>query len=355
MLKKVLLIASFTFVLAFNSFGASQVTLKDTSKHWAKDYINDMVSKKYIKGYPDNTFKPNNKISRIEFISILSRSINSNPKIMINDTSKAFVYHDMNSTYSWALNDYKKLMYDFYIYNNYNESTYGLTTSLNTFGDLLKPSQPITREECVALLYNFIDGYKVFLRDSNNLKDINSNPYRTQILSMQYLNIISGYPDGTFKPKNQITRAEASKILSVFLSKKNSMKNRVWTDTPQNNIYNKVLEPQDVVKTVIALEQSGDFHKAYEYFSNDSKKSFNFDSYKAYMKTPETHCMFGFEIYISDKLQYKVEKLSGNQVKVYYKRSDNSSGNYIGAKTLNLVNGKWYLDFDRINTNDIKW
>ena len=31
--------------------------------------------------------------------------------------------------------------------------------------------------------------------------------------------IIGGYPDGTFKPENNLTRAEASKILSVYMNK----------------------------------------------------------------------------------------------------------------------------------------
>ena len=30
--------------------------------------------------------------------------------------------------------------------------------------------------------------------------------------------IIGGYPDGTFKPNNNLTRAEASKILSIYMN-----------------------------------------------------------------------------------------------------------------------------------------
>ena len=31
--------------------------------------------------------------------------------------------------------------------------------------------------------------------------------------------IIGGYPDGSFKPQNNLTRAEASKILAVYMEK----------------------------------------------------------------------------------------------------------------------------------------
>ena len=43
---------------------------------------------------------------------------------------------------------------------------------------------------------------------------------QTILLSHAVANeIIGGYPDGTFKPNNNLTRAEVSKILSVYMSK----------------------------------------------------------------------------------------------------------------------------------------
>ena len=40
-------------------------------KDWSKEYVNFLVSKKAINGYPDRTFKPTNNISREEAITIL--------------------------------------------------------------------------------------------------------------------------------------------------------------------------------------------------------------------------------------------------------------------------------------------
>ena len=48
-------------------------TLIDTRTHWAKDEINTMVRRNIILGYPDGTFKPENKITRAEFLILLSR------------------------------------------------------------------------------------------------------------------------------------------------------------------------------------------------------------------------------------------------------------------------------------------
>ena len=45
----------------------------DSRGHWAKDEINTYVKREIIYGYPDGNFKPNNEITRREFLTMLSR------------------------------------------------------------------------------------------------------------------------------------------------------------------------------------------------------------------------------------------------------------------------------------------
>lgn len=45
-----------------------------------------------------------------------------------------------------------------------------------------------------------------------------ASEYRNDVDSLVAKNILSGYPDGSFKPKNKITRAEFSKIIFAFMS-----------------------------------------------------------------------------------------------------------------------------------------
>ena len=47
-------------------------TLSDIKGHWAEAAINDFVSKGYVGGYADGTFKPNNNITRAEFVVIVN-------------------------------------------------------------------------------------------------------------------------------------------------------------------------------------------------------------------------------------------------------------------------------------------
>ena len=47
----------------------------DTNGHWAESTINKWTASGYISGYPDGTFRPNNAISRAEFVTLANKAI----------------------------------------------------------------------------------------------------------------------------------------------------------------------------------------------------------------------------------------------------------------------------------------
>ena len=47
----------------------------DIQNHWAKDYILEAVSLGFVSGYPDNTFKPSKTITRTEFAVMLNKAL----------------------------------------------------------------------------------------------------------------------------------------------------------------------------------------------------------------------------------------------------------------------------------------
>lgn len=51
------------------------VPLNDIGGHWAKQAIETAVTKGYVKGYPDGTFKPNKEVTRAEFVKMVSDSL----------------------------------------------------------------------------------------------------------------------------------------------------------------------------------------------------------------------------------------------------------------------------------------
>ncbi|WP_068615468.1 Ig-like domain repeat protein [Paenibacillus tuaregi] len=60
----------------FDVGGTKQVALKDVKGHWAEDAIIDFTQAGIINGSGDGTFKPNNAITREEMVVILSRIVN---------------------------------------------------------------------------------------------------------------------------------------------------------------------------------------------------------------------------------------------------------------------------------------
>jgi len=53
--------------------------LKDIEGHWAQKYIETLVAKGYIKGYPDETFRPQASIKRAESVALINRSLERGP------------------------------------------------------------------------------------------------------------------------------------------------------------------------------------------------------------------------------------------------------------------------------------
>lgn len=52
----------------------------DIKDHWAKDFINSFADFGYLKGYEDGTFRPDNKLTRAEFVTVVNRIIGKDYK-----------------------------------------------------------------------------------------------------------------------------------------------------------------------------------------------------------------------------------------------------------------------------------
>ena len=161
----------------------------DITGHWAESQIKDFISKGYLNGYPDGTFKPQASIKRSEFVKILN-------KVFGLTTKSGKVFDD--TVWHWAKDEI-----DIAVTNGVCQGT-----SSTTF----EPDAPITREAAAKMIANYkkisdthhnkINGYN----DGSQTANWAINEVEA-ILEAGYMN---GYSDtNTFKPKNNITRAEA--------------------------------------------------------------------------------------------------------------------------------------------------
>ncbi len=154
----------------------------------------------FMTGYANNTFKPNQGMTRAEAATVLARLMDSE-KVIAEDRDTAFT--DIART-DW-----------YYSYVTYLEK-YGVTS---IFEGQFLPNQPITRAEFIAMASRAgaFDPAKVAAVTKSFSDVTNETPYGTEILVATETGIVNGYDDGTFGPGKTLTRAEITAILCRIL------------------------------------------------------------------------------------------------------------------------------------------
>lgn len=166
--------------------------------HWASNDIKTLVSKGVLSGYPDGSFKPKGNITVKEFMTVLSKEIALNPTKAMPVVGDVLVGISPNT---WGYIESKSIL-DRLLPNDLYKFNY------------INLDRPINREEVAFLINNaFILTRPYNTYGGKNMSDIGVL-YANDIKNLVDLDIISGYPDGTFRPKNNITRAEIAALIT---------------------------------------------------------------------------------------------------------------------------------------------
>ncbi len=107
-----------------------------SSSHWAYEYINAAVKAGIITGYGNNTFKPDEDITRAEIAAMITSAFE------LNSTSRSYSFKDIKSSH-WAYDDVYTLA-DNSIATGYDDNTF-------------RPNEEATRAEFSAFLYRALD------------------------------------------------------------------------------------------------------------------------------------------------------------------------------------------------------
>ena len=194
----------FTYTYAKNSSGGSSggghhrrptVTIPDD----VPTGLNGDDHYAYIVGYPDKTVRPQNGITRAEVATIFFR--------LLTDETR-----DANSTKSNSYSDVAAGAW-------YNHAVSTLSAMGIVKGDShgkFNPNAPITRAEFAAIAARFDDKANTTTAD---FSDIASHWAKNEISAASNNGWITGYPDGTFRPDNKITRAEAMTLVNRVLKR----------------------------------------------------------------------------------------------------------------------------------------
>ena len=201
------------FLIALPGVTIKKATPKlNTSDHFA-----------YVQGYPDGTVKPTGNITRAETAAILFRLMDEGSRKTYYSTKSGF--RDV-ATGSW--------------YNTYVATLNNAGVITDSSNGYFRPNEAITRAELAAMLANFTETAGA----ANYFNDVSARYWAANAIAIcAKLGWITGYPDGSFRPDRNVTRAElmaminratgrAPKSADAFLS---GMK--TWSDNTADKWY----------------------------------------------------------------------------------------------------------------------
>ena len=197
--------------------------VKDIDGHWANKQISKFIENSYANGYEDNTFRPDEQITRAEFVKLVNKYFGFNNKGISN-------FKDINPK-DWYYNDICIAIKAGYI-NGYEDNTF-------------RPDNQITREEAAKIIVSIKNQQDNTYDKLNTFPDKNlvsnwAKPYIEGAIEQGYL---KGDDLKNIRPTNRITRAESVTLLS-------RIENKV--------VAKPVIEHKDVVKQVVKEQDNND-------------------------------------------------------------------------------------------------
>ena len=148
----------------------------------------------YVQGYPDGTVKPAGNITRAETAAILFRLMDEGSRKTYYSTTSGF--RDVASG-SW--------------YNTYVATLNNAGVITDSSNGYFRPNEAITRAELAAMLAKFSETTGA----ANYFNDVSARYWAANAIAIcAKLGWINGYPDGTFRPDKNVTRAELMAMIN---------------------------------------------------------------------------------------------------------------------------------------------
>lgn len=161
------------------------------------DMLNGDDHYAYVVGYSDGTVRPNANISRAEVATIFFRLLKAEVRDGNLTAENAFKDVTDGEWHNKAISTMAKL---------------GVVKGRNA--EAFDPDAPITRAEFATICARFD---KAQISTGSNFTDISGHWAEKSIERAATLGWIAGYSDGTFRPSNYITRAEAMTMINRVL------------------------------------------------------------------------------------------------------------------------------------------
>ncbi|WP_010095159.1 S-layer homology domain-containing protein [Ornithinibacillus scapharcae] len=178
-------------ILMAKSTGPMPVFIDVPKNYWARSAIMDLYNRGTITGFPGGEFRPNASITRTQAAIMLTRQLGLDTKNIKNpgfkDVATSYKYYPQIAAAANAK-----------LFNGRD-------------GNKFAPNGILTRGEMAVLLQR---SYGLPKGSKGNFPDVPKKHYAYDAINgMAEAGLTSGYPDGSFKPNQPVTRAEFSAFL----------------------------------------------------------------------------------------------------------------------------------------------
>lgn len=162
--------------------------------HWAYSVIKELNAKNLISGYQDKTFRPSKPVTRGEWVVMLVKALD------LHGSGQGNGFTDIGNYWGKAQ---VQIAWEHGLIGGYADGSF-------------RPNGYITRGEVAAILA------RVLALNADNTSevrfpDISGHWAAQDIRQVAAKQIISGYPDGTFRPQQRLSRAEAANLVSRII------------------------------------------------------------------------------------------------------------------------------------------
>lgn len=153
----------------------------------------------YIIGYPDGTVRPEYNITRAEVATIFFRMLKEESRNKLWATTNTFSDVSRGNWFNTAVSTLQNAG----VLDGYSDGTF-------------RPNAYITRAELVKIAATF---YGTAAGMQSHFSDTSAHWANDFIEAARELGIVDGYTDGSFRPNQYVTRAEAMKIINRTLDR----------------------------------------------------------------------------------------------------------------------------------------
>ncbi|OXS66029.1 hypothetical protein B1B04_24660 [Lysinibacillus sp. KCTC 33748] len=165
------------------------ITFKDIDHNWAQHMIKEVANRCIIIGYPDGTFRPNDRIQRQHIVLMIDRALQPAPirdAESFSDVPKSHVNYEQITRLQRA----------------------GIVDDSN---GAFRPNASITRAEMAKVM---VIAFGLTPDGNSTFKDVAPSHWASEyIAALADHNIAQGDENGNFRPNETLTRAEFTAIM----------------------------------------------------------------------------------------------------------------------------------------------